>query len=61
MMVGLTLFTKPMLNDDAPLDMVFTRMLVMLPLHFMEEVAALKMSVGLHDDLAFLLASHTTY
>jgi hypothetical protein len=56
-----------MLDDDAHLDMVLWRTLMMLLPHFMEDIAhfmedvgALMMSVGPYDDLACLLTPSIT-
>jgi hypothetical protein len=56
-----------MLDDDAHLDMVLWRTLVMILFHFMENVAhcmevvgALMMSVGPYDDLTHVLKPSIT-
>jgi hypothetical protein len=63
MMVGLTRFFEPLLDDDAPLEMVLWRTFGCFSqdvAHCMEDVAPLTMSVGSYDDLAFFLEPSDT-
>jgi hypothetical protein len=57
-MVGLTRFFEPLLDNDAPLEMVLWRMFWCFSqdvAHCMEVIAPLMMSLGSYDDLAYFL------